>query len=219
MTFDSKTWRHDIERLERLIAFLDKYDCNVLKDRLMDLVLWRSAAFPPLTAFILCAQAGDVAACVEVLGRESTFWSEWGPREYRYNMEVFESDNFKGRQLCSSNLMRAMRDAKKDISSGEGSAPNCHSDCDCDSTLGPAPASAPFDNMFNPGCLPRSLWIKIPEEYTYALTRGWHISGGNDPRKLSEAFARLMGHSNSKFNRATSQANRCPETESGFDSS
>jgi hypothetical protein len=55
------------------------------------------------------------------------------------------------------------------------------------------------NNVFSPAYLPRSLGIKIPEEYTYPLSRAWNISGGRGTRELSKEFERqkvkLMGTS------------------------
>lgn len=151
------TWRHDIERLEQLLAFLQKYECGGLQDRLL-LYLCHEAhiaregeeqgAVLPLTAFIIGAQAGCLNTCVSALGNRRTFWSDWGPESPR----DFEKDHFM---------------------------PFRH------------PTPRRWDNMFNPACLPRSLWRKIPDEYAYALVRAWKMSYGGT-RELARQFELQM---------------------------
>jgi hypothetical protein len=67
-------WRYDIEPLEPLIAFLDKYDCQGLKRRLLasvaDVADVAERAGLSLTAFIIGALSDSVSMCKRALSRE-----------------------------------------------------------------------------------------------------------------------------------------------------
>jgi hypothetical protein len=106
-------WRADTERLLKLVQFLDKYECEKLKDiLLMHLrdVLWEENEVLPLQIFLVSAHAGCTMSCRRALLAPDTDWATWGP--------------FKWSQVETTSFTPAIYDSRgKDLGTKRVQAP------------------------------------------------------------------------------------------------